>query len=341
MSSKSTFGDNLTLLALSREHNCQFIVINSRGSSYNQLISISGVYDDELHTFQLGFYPEIHYVSLRIESRAAFERIINGLRNTSRNQGDEQMPYSGSRLRSQREEAISDSPREENLSNVGGFDELEPMNSPRSTKNNTSVDNEDMDHTEKELADDEACEISDEPIQDLEDSEEVQSERGEDISATSRLLNADPADYYDGNIEIQREQRAPGRDDKNLIDENTEARGTRGTPVLPDLVLIQIIKTSIRLHPMMRYTLQRVCQFFERVVQSYGYPCIYIRPSAAFDIRRVSSVARLSRTYGSHSGLMLGLRHILRDSGGRWYRAWLTLQDVGQGWYEVRDVTWR
>lgn len=121
MSSKSTFGDNLTLLALSREHNCQFIVINSRGSSYNQLISISGVYDDELHTFQLGFYPEIHYVSLRIESRAAFERIINGLRNTSRYQRDEQMQCVGSLLRSQREEAISDSPREENLSNVGGF----------------------------------------------------------------------------------------------------------------------------------------------------------------------------------------------------------------------------
>lgn len=77
------------------------------------------------------------------------------------------------------------------------LDELEHMNSPRSTKNNTSVDNEDMDHTKKELADDEACEISNEPIQVLEDSEEVQSERGEDISATSRLSNADPADYYD------------------------------------------------------------------------------------------------------------------------------------------------
>lgn len=65
------------------------------------------------------------------------------------------------------------------------------------------------------------------------------------------------------------------------------------------------------------------------------------RPSAAVGIRRVTSDARLSRTYGRYSGFMLNLLRILLDNESRWYHAWLTLEDVGEGWFELREVQWR
>ena len=64
MSRESTFGDNLTLQALAREFSCQFLVINAQGTRYHRIISNSGVYENELNTFTLGFYPEVHYVSV-------------------------------------------------------------------------------------------------------------------------------------------------------------------------------------------------------------------------------------------------------------------------------------
>jgi hypothetical protein len=69
MRRESTYGDNLTFLALSRDLNCQFLVLNSEGLGHHRLISNSGVYDKDIRVYILGYYPEDngeHYVSLSV-----------------------------------------------------------------------------------------------------------------------------------------------------------------------------------------------------------------------------------------------------------------------------------
>lgn len=42
-------------------------------------LKLQSAYDVDLHTFVLGFYPEIHDASLRIVTRLAFDDIENSL----------------------------------------------------------------------------------------------------------------------------------------------------------------------------------------------------------------------------------------------------------------------
>ena len=51
MSKEVTFGDNITLVALARELNCQFILIHSRGPGYHRVVSNSGSFDRDIETF--------------------------------------------------------------------------------------------------------------------------------------------------------------------------------------------------------------------------------------------------------------------------------------------------
>lgn len=111
-------------------------------------------------------------------------------------------------------------------------------------------------------------------------------------------------------------------------------------PYLPYLVLRQIIVFSIQMHPLMRYTLQRVSAFFEATVVSLGYPALHLNPEQMHNVPRIVSVRRLSRVFGSHSGVMLRLRNIMLSAGGRWFNAWLTLQEMNYDWYEIRDISW-
>ncbi|KAH3866128.1 hypothetical protein DPMN_029182 [Dreissena polymorpha] len=116
-------------------------------------------------------------------------------------------------------------------------------------------------------------------------------------------------------------------------------------PHLHYLAIRRIIHYTIRLSPLMQYTLQRVSYQFADIVREYGYPQMYVRQSQVLtfssDRPRTLSVARLSRSFDRNSGLMLIVRNLLSESGGHWYRAWLTLDRVGLGWFEVIDVRWR
>ncbi|KAH3786740.1 hypothetical protein DPMN_164849 [Dreissena polymorpha] len=79
MANTNTFGGNLTLLALARELNCQLIVVNSQGRDYNRIISNTGIYSKDLTPFTLGFYPEIHHVSITIMNESAFRDILDSI----------------------------------------------------------------------------------------------------------------------------------------------------------------------------------------------------------------------------------------------------------------------
>ncbi|KAH3846912.1 hypothetical protein DPMN_089219 [Dreissena polymorpha] len=130
-------------------------------------------------------------------------------------------------------------------------------------------------------------------------------------------------------------------DSYSNAEEEGESNQPNNTSIshLPYLAIRRIIHYTIRLSPLKQYTLQRVSYQFADIVREYGYPQIYVRPSQVLtfssDRPRELSVAILIRTYGRNSGLILVVRNLLSESGGRWYRAWLTLDSVGLGWFEI------
>ena len=76
MTKESTYGDHLTLLAMSRLYNVQFLIASADGPEYAVLVSPDGTYSNQTFLLTLGYFPEDkgeHYVSIAIESRAKTE----------------------------------------------------------------------------------------------------------------------------------------------------------------------------------------------------------------------------------------------------------------------------
>lgn len=84
MSLTTTYGDSLTLQALAREFNCQFLVFNAQGSQYHRIVSNKNAFNTDVPLVTLGFYPEEqgeHYVSDEIENRNLM-RILQSMEPT-------------------------------------------------------------------------------------------------------------------------------------------------------------------------------------------------------------------------------------------------------------------
>lgn len=134
------------------------------------------------------------------------------------------------------------------------------------------------------------------------------------------------------------------RNSERAVGENESEDDVPDEVVIPPLTYLEIrkiIKFTIRKSPIMRFTLQRVCPEFAEIVEMMGYPRVYLHPIPGIELPRIVSCSRLNRLYGGYSGLMLEIRKVLSEVGGRWYSAWLTLRDLGYGWHLIVDVTWR
>ena len=86
MEKPGKYGDNLTLLAITREYNLQALVISSRGPEFSSVVSNDGRFDAGLHTLALGYLPEssgMHYMSISIEARLAQDIIDRNYEYTS------------------------------------------------------------------------------------------------------------------------------------------------------------------------------------------------------------------------------------------------------------------
>ena len=68
MKKVSEYGVHLTLIALAREYNVQFLAISSAGLPHCRIVSNDSKVDNERITLTLGHIPEHHYVSLEVES---------------------------------------------------------------------------------------------------------------------------------------------------------------------------------------------------------------------------------------------------------------------------------
>jgi len=74
-------------------------------------------------------------------------------------------------------------------------------------------------------------------------------------------------------------------------------------------------------------------------------PRIYIKrenvlPKASKDTEEIYvNVKRLTKAFGSTSGVILEIKRIIKDS--RWYYAWLALVAEAYGWYTIMNIYWK
>lgn len=111
------------------------------------------------------------------------------------------------------------------------------------------------------------------------------------------------------------------------------------TPLLPDLVLENVIRFCIDLYPESLFRLQYVNRFFMHVVRSIGLPRIHINNMLMPEVPNPVCIRRLVRRFGRHSGLTCRLREIIQDQ--RFFNTWLVLFSEGNNWYEIRNIFWK
>ncbi|KAH3797201.1 hypothetical protein DPMN_150777 [Dreissena polymorpha] len=274
MRQPKTYGDHLTLVALSRELNCQFLILNSEGIDHTRLVSNDGEYAEDIACFTLGYFPENigeHFVSLGLE-----ESYKQRLLRTFHNETGSSVTETDIRMH---EIEIEDQSRQHEDDN---------------TNESAHSINREPEPTETE---------------------------------------SDTIDTPENGIES--EPREINHIDEESVDLSLER------PYLPNEILREIVMVTISLYPYMRYTLQRVSLYFAEVVRSIGYRRMLLSPSLMPTVPRPVSVARLRRKFGRRSGVMLGVRSLLRFAGPRWRYAWLWFYAIGDNWYELRDVTWQ
>ena len=111
------------------------------------------------------------------------------------------------------------------------------------------------------------------------------------------------------------------------------------TPLLPNLVLENVIRFCIDLYPESIFRLQFVNRFFMHVVRSIGLPRIHINTMILPEVLNPVCIRRLVRRFGRHSGLICRLRENIQDQ--RFFNHGLVLFAEGNNWYEIRNIFWK
>ena len=129
-------------------------------------------------------------------------------------------------------------------------------------------------------------------------------------------------------------------------------------PCLPPEVHALIIEAALKDDVRQALTLSMVSSLYHDIVTSFLYKnqhlitrhqrTVHIRHALAEQLHlshnnpTTISVRRVLRTSGHHSGLSNRIRELLKEYGGRWYNAWITLEPMSKsGMFRIIDVTWK
>ncbi|KAL8621113.1 hypothetical protein ACOMHN_048155 [Nucella lapillus] len=113
MAKESTYGDHITLLALSRLYNIQFMIVSADCPAYNVLILPDGTYSAPTFLLTLGYFPEgrgEHYVSISFDLNHAEIMEMYG----SHSDSEGETPAADSEVDSNAEAPVADSEVESN-----------------------------------------------------------------------------------------------------------------------------------------------------------------------------------------------------------------------------------
>lgn len=111
------------------------------------------------------------------------------------------------------------------------------------------------------------------------------------------------------------------------------------SPLLPNLVLENIIRICIKLYPESMFRQHYVGRFFMYVVRSAGLPLIHINNLIMPDIPNPVCIRRLVSRFGRNSGLICRLREIVHCR--RFLNTWLVLFEEGNNLYEIQNIFYR
>jgi len=322
MSRQTTFGDHFTLLAISREFFLQIFVVSKRGHGFHRIISNSGIFDVQLPLITLGHYPEgqgEHYVSVHIHND--LQRFISPFSpEPSSPLLSEDTPPLGSAENLQQQPPCSPEPTSPLLSEdtppLGSAENLQqqPPCSPEPTSTLPSEDTPPLGFAEN-----------------------LQQQPSSSKEPTSTLPSEDTPPVGSA---IQEDFPSPTRNELSPFPANYDFPVAYGAhQSLPDLVLECIIRHCVNMYPESLFRLQFVNRFFNRLIRSIGYPMIHISHNFMPNVPNPVCIRRLSRNFGIGSGLILRLREIIQDR--RFINTWLELMDIGDGWFEIRNIFWR
>ena len=133
----------------------------------------------------------------------------------------------------------------------------------------------------------------------------------------------------------------------DLIDGEDNAVDEYDVPVLPNEIVVHIVRMAIASDIAMLGTINRVSSAFREIATiatNTDGPRLHFSEALSDALSLVDdtplSIRRLMRVAMPGSGVGLHVRRIFAGNP-RWYNAWITLSAESYGWYRIADIFWR
>ena len=183
---------------------------------------------------------------------------------------------------------------------------------------------EEEDHREDERREEE--DHSEDERREEEDHSEDERRQEEDHREDDGVVHAAAVDLIDG--------------EDNAVDEYN-------VPVLPNEIVVHIVRMAIASDIAMLGTINRVSSAFREIATiatNTDGPRLHFSEALSDALSLVDdtplSIRRLMRVAMPGSGVGLHVRRIFAGNP-RWYNAWITLSAESYGWYRIADIFWR
>ena len=341
------FGDHITLIALAREYNVQFLVVSSAGLAHTVIVSNNNRIENNRQTLTLGHFPEHHYVSITIE-KEILTQIVGEISDAQEFENDspEVEVENGSpdvEVENGSSEVEVENGSPEVLVDENSSDDSGKTGRSRAVEENrqSTKENFHVETLQRDVNSNAWSETGDGPIEegelyivssntDVDSKAESETSDGQitDGESHQRSLNVD-VDRKDGEA----------NENEDITEENSQEVHIYENGCLPPEIWTLVLQYITNQDPSTRFTLMRVSRLFCSIINVIPLPEIYISPNIIQNVPRQISVRRMIGIAGRNSGLVLHIRNIIRNP--RWANAWLHLRERDHRWFSITYIWWR
>ena len=295
MTKERTYGDHLTLLAMSRLYNVQFLIASADGPEYAVLVSPDGTYSNQTFLLTLGYFPEDrgeHYVSIAIESRAKTELLSHACTGGQQSQvfvqpseqndhGHGQCDLGEGQWGCDAEQCDSDERQcdseEGQFECDGEFDHDEEQCALGQSDRDEQCERE-----QGQSDSDEQCELEQRQSDSDEQCEREQRQSDSDEQCEREQGQSDSGEQCereqgqsDPDEECERDQGQSDPDEQCEREQGQSDQACSSREFLPREVQLVIIHHALRVSPASRYTLRLVNSFFRDAVAMILLPQLH------------------------------------------------------------------
>ena len=308
MARDGTHGDHITLHVISLLYNVQFLILSTLGTHATQLVSWGGdLRDPSMPLIVLGHIAEDHgehYVCLQSETNVIRELLVQINSASSCIVGDTQSDQSNA--------SGTDLQPSGNRGQLGGDDLVNDTINGNSQLNAGDADDPLCRHHSQV----DGSDVNHNPNDHLSDEPEAEADNCTDDS------------YGNGYPDIVFNSPLTGYE-------------------LPHLALNLIVDYACAIDISSVFRLGAVNKYFKQYVGKKRNHRIYLNDivfqllfgHSDRNVKLHISINRLIRILGKDHGIVIELKAVFQNP--RWFTAWLCLNPLGLGWYEVCNVYWR